>query len=251
MDKKRNSFEKISNFITGKGFYLVVLICVAAIALSGFYLVRSVKGSFSDPDDQPVGGTAAITTPTPSPSPSVPATPKVTPSPKPSLTPTPTPSASPSPTPSATPSPTPAPSASPAALVFTWPVNGTVITAYSVEALAYDVSMGDWRTHAGMDIAAAIGTQVKATAAGTVSAIYEDALLGTTIVIDHGSGMNSMYSNLSAVPTVKTGDKVFTGTVIGTIGKTAPAESGLDPHLHFAIFKNDKAVNPEDLLPER
>ena len=111
--------------------------------------------------------------------------------------------------------------------------------------------MGDWRTHSGLDIAASVGTEVKATAAGTVSAIYEDPLLGTTIVIDHGNDMTSVYSNLAAVPTVKSGAKVSTGTIIGTVGNTAPAESGLNPHLHFAIFRNDVAVDPEDYLPER
>jgi murein DD-endopeptidase MepM/ murein hydrolase activator NlpD len=120
-----------------------------------------------------------------------------------------------------------------------------------VEALAYDVTMGDWRTHSGLDIAAAAGTKVVAAASGTVSSVYEDDLLGTTVVIDHGKGLISVYANLAAVPSVKTGGKVSTGTVIGTVGTTAPAESGLAPHLHFALFKNDNAVNPLDYLPER
>lgn len=257
MNKKHNAFEKIGNFISGKGFYLVVLICVAAIALSGFYLIRSVRGELSGADDQPVSGTAAIASP--SPSPSVTVTPKVTvsPSPSPTVSSSPSVSASPSPSvsvsPSPSPSPTPSasPSPSPAALVFTWPLNGTIITGHSVEALAYDVTMGDWRTHSGLDLAASVGTEVKSTAAGTVSAVYKDDLLGTTVVIDHGSGLTSIYSNLAAVPTVKAGDTVYTGTVIGTVGNTAPAESALNPHLHFALFLNDVAVDPLDYLPKR
>lgn len=251
MNKKHNFFEKIGSFIAGKGFYLVVLICVAAIALSGFYLYRSVNNSLDDLTDQPVSGTAPITSP--SPSPQVTPTPKVTVSPKPTVSPTPTPT--PSPTPSASPSPSPAvspsPSPSPAALVFTWPLNGSIISDFSVEALAYDVTMGDWRTHSGLDIAAAVGTKVVAAAAGTVSSIYEDDLLGTTVVIDHGKGLTSIYSNLAEVPAVKSGDRVSTGTVIGSVGSTAAAESGLAPHLHFALFKDDRAVNPLDYLPEK
>lgn len=255
MHKKPNVFEKIGNFITGKGFYLVVLICVAAIALSGFYLIRSVNGAFDSNEDQPVSGSAALTSA--SPSPSTTTTPKVTASPNPSASSSPSPvvTASPSPAvtsiPSPSPSSSPEPVSSPAALVFTWPINGSIITAYSVEALAYDITMGDWRTHSGIDIAASVGTEVKAAAAGTVSAIYEDDLLGTTIVIDHGNDLTSIYSNLAAVPTVKTGAKVSTGTVIGTVGNTAPAESALNPHLHFAMFCFDVAVNPLDYLPER
>lgn len=253
MNKKNNAFEKIGSFITGKGFYLVVLICVAAIALSGFYLIRSVGNGLSGAEDQPVSGTAPIVSS--SPSPSAASTPRVTltPSPAPSVSLPPSPSVSPStqPAPSASPDVSPAPSASPAALVFTWPVNGAIISDYSVEALAYDVTMGDWRTHSGIDLAAPVGTQVKSTAAGTVSAIYEDDLLGTTIVIDHGNDLTSIYANLSAVPTVKAGSAVYTGTVIGTVGRTAPAESGLEAHLHFALFRNDAAVDPLDYLPQR
>lgn len=253
MNRKPNLFEKIGNFVTGKGFYFVILICVAAIALSGFYLYRSVSGALEGPEDEPVSGSASLAPV--SPQPTVSAVPKVTaqpnpspsPSPKPVVTPTPSPTVSAKPTPA----PSPSPSPSPAALVFTWPINGSVISPHSVEALAYDPTMGDWRTHAGVDIAASIGTEVKATAAGTVISIYEDDLYGTTVVIDHGKDLTSVYSNLAAVPTVKTGAKVSTGTVIGTVGNTAPAESKLNPHLHFAMFHYDVAVDPLDYLPER
>lgn len=250
MNQKPNAFEKIGSFIAGKGFYLVVLICVAAIALSGFYLVRSVQGSSEQPDDQPVGGTAVISSPSPEPKSTVTPAVPVSPSPSPSLTvkPSPEPVSTPAPSPAAV-SPTPTPSPSPAALVFTWPVNGPILSAYSVEALAYDVTMDDWRTHSGLDIGASVGTEVKATAAGTVSAVYRDDLLGTTVVIDHGSGLISLYSNLAAVPTVKAGDRVSTGTVIGTVGKTAIAESGLTPHLHFSMLLADSAVDPTEYLP--
>jgi len=253
MNQKPNPFEKISSFITGKGFYLVVLVCVAAIALSGLYLVRSVGvGGSGSGDDEPVGGTAAIPS---SPLPTLPVSPNVTvtpsPAPKDTETPSPKPSAPASPAPTSSVPSAPAPSASPAALVFTWPLNGTVISGHSVEVLAYDITMGDWRTHAGLDIAAPVGTKVMAAAAGTVSAIYEDDLLGTTVVIDHGRELVSIYSNLAEVPTVKVGDTVSTGTVIGSVGSTASAESRLEPHLHFALFLENRAVDPADYLPDR
>lgn len=243
MNRKPRLFDKIADFVTGKGFYLVVLVCVAAIALSGFYLFRSVRGSLTGDDpDQPVSGSASITV-TPPPVNSAP--PRVSAPPVRS----PAPTATPQPTPEPTPEPTPIPT--PVALVFTWPVNGSVITPYSVEALAYDETMGDWRTHAGLDLSADLGTQVMATAAGTVSAIYDDDLMGTTVEIDHGNGLVSVYSNLAAVPTVKAGDSVSTGSILGSVGDTAIAEGGRSPHLHFAMSLDGKAVNPEDYLPQR
>lgn len=253
MKRKRNVFSAVGNFITGKGFYLVVLLCVAAIALSGYYLIRSVGGDLPTGEDAPVAGTAEVfSSPEPLPlqtatelEPDTPVTQAPAPSPQPSPEPEPEPESSPQPSPQPPSEPVVVP------LVFTWPVKGTVLTDHSVEALAYDVTMGDWRTHEGLDIAAAVGTRVLATAAGTVTAVYQDELMGTTVVIDHGDGLVSLYSNLAAAPTVKVGDEVSTGTIIGTVGSTAAAESELAPHLHFAMLQDGKAVDPTDRLPEK
>ena len=257
MNSKRTWIEKLGDFISGKGFYLVVLICVAAIALSGYYLVQGVRGGLGSALDQPVSGTAAI-----------PGQPSAAPTPKPSVKPSakPTdppaahsaqasapPAISAAPAPSAQPaaSAAPAPTPAPAPLVFTWPVKGTVIAGFSVEALAYDETMGDWRTHGGLDISAALGTQVLAAANGTVSALYQDDLMGTVVEIDHGEGLVSRYANLAAVPTVQVGDSVTTGAIIGSVGETAAAESGRPPHLHYALLKDGQAVDPAGYLPER
>ncbi len=253
MNHKRTWIEKFSDFVSGKGFYLVVLICVAAIALSGYYLVQGVRGGVEDTLDQPVSGSAAIVN-QPSPAPTV--TPAVKPTDPPAVSTariTTPPSAAPTPTAQPTPSaePSAAPSLAPAPLVFTWPVKGTIIADFSVEALAYDETMGDWRTHSGLDIAAPLGTQVLATANGTVSAIEQDDMLGTVVKIDHGQGLVSKYANLAAVPTVSVGDEVTTGAVIGSVGETAAGESGRQAHLHYALLKDGQAVNPVDYLPKQ
>jgi len=139
---------------------------------------------------------------------------------------------------------------SPASRVFTWPVNGPVIAAFSVEALLYDETMLDWRTHDGLDLAVEEGTRVLATAAGTVSKLYDDELMGKTMVIDHGQGLTSLYANLGEDVKAAVGDEVYTGDVLGSVGSTAVAESGRDSHLHFAIYQDGEPVNPEEYLPE-
>ena len=252
MNNKRTWIEKLSDFISGKGFYLVVLICVAAIALSGYYLVQGVRGGLDQTLDQPVSGSAAIVEP-PSVAPSVRPTVKPSDSPAASSARITAPPASEAPAASAAPavSEAPAPSAAPAPLVFTWPVKGTVIAGFSVEALAYNETMGDWRTHNGLDIASERGTQVLAAASGTVTALYEDDLMGTVVEIDHGQGLVSQYANLAAVPTVAVGDAVSTGSVIGSVGQTAAAESGRASHLHYALLKDGYAVDPAEYLPEQ
>ena len=254
MNNKRTWIEKLGDFISGKGFYLVVLICVAAIALSGYYLVRGIW--YDETLDQPVSGSAAIyDPPTANPGGRVTAQPSAAPSARPSAQPTAQPTAAPTAQPTQEPDPVltapPAAQPTPAALVFTWPVNGTVIADYSVEALVYSETMGDWRTHEGLDLAVSLGAKVIATADGTVSAMYQDDFMGTVVEIDHGNGLVSRYANLAEVPAVKVGDGVKTGTVIGSVGATASLESGLPAHLHFAMYQGGSPVDPRDRLPAR
>ena len=256
MNNKRTWIEKLGDFISGKGFYLVVLICVAAIALSGYYLVRGVRGGLDGTLDQPVAGSAAIQD-APSAAPTVKPTvrPAITPAPSAQVSAAPAASAAPSETPapalapSVPPSEAPAPSLAPAPLVFTWPVKGSVDAGFSAEALAYNETMGDWRAHTGLDISATLGTQVLAAASGTVKAVYQDDLMGTIVEIDHGDGLVSQYANLASVPTVKAGDEVTTGAVIGSVGSTAALESGQTAHLHFAMYQGGDPVDPTDYLP--
>ena len=134
---------------------------------------------------------------------------------------------------------------------FIWPLNGSVSMEHSPDALVFDKTMGDWRTHDGVDVAAQIGTKVMAVADGTVVDVYEDDMYGTTVVIDHGAGVLSYCSNLAAVPTVKEGDGVIMGAVIGSVGDTALAETGDVAHLHFAITVDGKSVDPLNYLPAK
>lgn len=257
MNRKPTFSENLRRFVEGKGFYVVVLVCVAAIGISGFYLMRSTDLGLGAPDNAPVGGSASVTLePTSLPSPSAPVRPSPSATPPAVLAPTPTPSlpapsASASAAPSAAASPRPSASSRPATLVYTWPVKGAVLTDFSLETLSYDETMGDWRVHSAVDIAAALGATVVSTADGTVAQIYTDDLMGTTVVIDHGQGMVSTYSNLQRTPTVEEGDRVYTGSIIGSVGATAIAESRQASHLHFELSKDGVAVDPALYLPQQ
>lgn len=117
-----------------------------------------------------------------------------------------------------------------------------------MDALAYNATTQDWRTHEGMDIAAAAGTEVSAAQAGTVSAVYDDDAYGTTVVIDHGNGYESHYASLNTETAVAVGDVVEAGDVLGTVGDTATVELAQESHLHFAVYQDGQPVNPEQFL---
>ena len=134
---------------------------------------------------------------------------------------------------------------------FVVPLEGTVTKKYSMNALVYSSTMKDYRTHSGVDIAASVGTNVLAISAGTVQGVYDDDLMGTCVVVDHGDGLTSTYCNLSAKPTVSEGDTVSTGTVLGVVGETAIAESSRPSHLHLEMAQDGKAVDPVSYLPQR
>lgn len=243
-EPKKSGVKRLGDFLAGKGFYIVLFLCVAAIGVSGYFLLTTPSG-----EGKPVAGNTQLTvTVPPTATPTLPAV--ATQTPAPTATPTPTPA--PTPTPKSTPTPTPEPSVepTPAALVFTWPLKGQVLADYSLEVLAYDETMGDWRTHSGIDIAGSLGAQVIAAADGTVAQVMEHPLMGTMVVIDHGQGIVSTYANLAAKPTVTEGDSVTTGMVIGAVGETAVAESGRATHLHFEMTKDGEPVDPVSLLPE-
>lgn len=127
------------------------------------------------------------------------------------------------------------------------PLRGEVLAAFSMEELVYSRTLGDWRTHDGVDIAAQAGTTVLAACAGTVAAVTEDPLLGTTVSLEHDGGYRTTYANLQTRPNVEAGDTVSAGQVIGAVGSTAAAEAGA-PHLHFAVTRDGKAVDPNEFL---
>lgn len=133
---------------------------------------------------------------------------------------------------------------------YVWPVVGEIETPYSMDALLYNVTMSDWRTHDGIDIAADSGTVVMAAAGGTVEDVFEDDLYGTTVVIDHGNGLKSYYANLQTQPNVAAGDAVSAGDTIGAVGKTALCETSNAFHLHLAMSLNDQSVDPTTYLPK-
>lgn len=131
---------------------------------------------------------------------------------------------------------------------FFMPVKGEIIQEFSKGELVKSETMGDWRTHDGVDIAAKQSTPVKAAADGTVCDITNDNMWGTCIVVDHGSGMKSYYYGLNEKIQVKLDQQLKSGDVIGSVGTSNQLENALPEHLHFGMKKDDVWINPMDYL---
>jgi murein DD-endopeptidase MepM/ murein hydrolase activator NlpD len=128
------------------------------------------------------------------------------------------------------------------------PVSGETVSEYAMDCLSYNETTRDWRTHNGIDIAAEAGTAVCAAADGTVSDIYEDDTMGTTVVITHDGGYETRYSSLAGDVVVKKGDNVILGQAIGCVGSSALLESALGDHLHFTVIRNGESMDPADFF---
>ena len=128
------------------------------------------------------------------------------------------------------------------------PVSGETLADYSMDCLSYNQTTRDWRVHNGMDIAAEEGTLVLAAADGEVSSVFEDDTLGYTVVIRHEGGYTTSYSSLAETVAVQPGDTVTVGQVIGYVGSTALVETVLGPHVHFSVTYQDAPMDPGEFL---
>ena len=104
----------------------------------------------------------------------------------------------------------------------------------------YNGQVVDHQTHLGVDLASLAHSPVPAANNGKVIFAGDLGLYGQCIVIDHGLGLQSLYGHLSQI-SVKVGDTVEKGTLIGNTGSTGMA--GGD-HLHFSMLVSGEQVNP-------
>ncbi|NLV86131.1 MAG: M23 family metallopeptidase, partial [Clostridiales bacterium] len=197
MSEKKSFGEKLEAFFAGKGFYIVLFLCVAVIGVSTYVLFAGnganvEEGSLSIPETNiyvPEINEQELAEP-----PETYEQELIEPEPEQSLeeiTQT---------------EETGAWSDEQAEISdgapFVWPVQGEITVPYSVTALIYNQKMGDWRTSESISIASELGTQVMAVSAGIVESVRMDDLGGMTVVIQHAGGLRTVYSNLASMPTV-------------------------------------------------
>lgn len=125
----------------------------------------------------------------------------------------------------------------PASLQLRQPVPGVRSSSFGLRRFFNGQSRNP---HGGMDIAAPVGTPVKAAAPGVVIDTGDYFFNGNTVWVDHGAGLLTMYCHLDRIR-ARVGQRVRTGDVIGTVGKTGRVTG---PHLHWSVCLNRTMVDP-------
>lgn len=216
------SKKKYTGSVNGKGYYIALVLCAAAIGIAGFLYYRNADEpdpSLQNPDAtlmDPNNHQAVVAT-----------------NPDGSFV---------SPT-----DPT-NPTTGGTALKTVSPVEGQTVAVYAMDSLTYNETTRDWRVHNGIDIAAEAGTKVCAAADGEVYTVYDDDAMGMTVVIRHAGGYTTRYASLAEEVAVEPGDTVTAGQTIGTVGNTALMESALGDHIHFSVTCDSEPVDPAKFL---
>ncbi len=212
--KQENSKKRFA----GRGYYIALIACIAAVGISGYVFVKTARDSAVE--------TVAQVSPMSSPRAENRAAPA-------------------------------SPEASEASSqqetmgreAICWPVKGEILSAFSRDTLTYSQTMGDWRTHEGLDIAAPAGSSVSVTQDGTVTAVYEDDYLGNVVVVSHSGDLATRYANLEE-PCVVVGQQVSAGQTLGQVGSSALMETAEEPHLHFEVFSGGEPMDPLTYLED-
>lgn len=119
-----------------------------------------------------------------------------------------------------------------------YPTRGLLTSAFQYRN---DPFTGMRTFHFGMDIAAAPGNPIVATADGVViQAVPHNLMLGNYVIISHGLGLITKYGHMSKIRAV-VGQKVRRGDIIGEVGATGKA---IGPHVHYEVHLNGRPVNP-------
>ena len=138
------------------------------------------------------------------------------------------------------------PASSSAAPASTQPVSGRVLNSYSGDELVYSKTLGDWRTHNGVDYACAQDAQVCAPVGGKVTAVDTDGRWGSVVCIEDSAGHLWRVCG-TADPTVQTGDEVSVGQILGRAG-SIPNECAEETHIHLEVLQGEQYLDPAKLL---
>ncbi len=127
------------------------------------------------------------------------------------------------------------------AAIWVWPLKGSTLQGYSANELVYNETMGDWRTHNGIDIKADVGTTINAPTNAKVLFAENDALWGGIVELQK----DDIIIRICGIDDIKVkeGDDIKQGAQLGKSGEI-PVEAELDAHVHIEVKQNGEYIDP-------
>ncbi len=128
------------------------------------------------------------------------------------------------------------------------PVSGKLTQKHSVDVQVLSPTLGEWRTHLGIDISTAEKAPVLSVADGKVTQIWEDPLMGWCVAVTHNGECISVYKNLAKdmAEGLAVDKSVKKGELLGYVGDSAMVEIAQEPHLHMEMTVKGLQVDPLD-----
>ncbi len=133
-------------------------------------------------------------------------------------------------------------------IVFDLPVNGTIIKDYVSAGVVYNQTLNLYSGHKAIDFAGEEGSAVKAVYQGKIESIESSNLEGTTLIIDHGNGLKTLYNSIEVNENLEVGQTVNKGDEIGVISTNNKLEYKDGAHLHFEVLEDGKKIDPYKYL---
>lgn len=129
-------------------------------------------------------------------------------------------------------------------IIFIMPVeSSTSIGAYS-ETMVWSSTLNRFSAHLAIDFYADEGTPVLAVYDGVVENVETSLIKGTSITIDHGNGLKTVYNSLADGDMVVKGQSVKQGDIIGEVSVSNRQEYKDGAHLHFEVYENGEKIDP-------
>lgn len=134
-------------------------------------------------------------------------------------------------------------------VAFLLPVeNGELIKEYTDATVVYNQTLGIYTGHLALDITGPENANVLTCFDGEVEAIKNAYLEGTSVTINHGNGLKTVYNSIEVADGLNVGDKLSKGAIIGVISTNNRQEYKDGAHLHFEVWENGVKISPYKYL---
>ena len=134
-------------------------------------------------------------------------------------------------------------------IIFDMPVSGgSVIKDYVGASVVYNQTLGLYSGHKAIDFGAEEGAQVVCVYDGVIESVEISKVNGTSVTINHGNGLKSVYNSIEALDSLQQGATIYKGEVLGYVSTNNKTEHLDGAHLHFEVWENGEKVDPNKYL---